>query len=120
MGVSVAVGEVDIEIFQWPRDLFLESTLFLFNFNDGLMGGPVTLDTLQSLLEEKWQVHCLLTGDGEAFEIDMAVVLGELLEKHSLEVIFVESLDEALLVVAQLGENILVEPNAGLLVIDRG
>jgi hypothetical protein len=50
----------------------------------------------------------------------MAVVLGELLKEHSLEIVFVESLDEALLVVAQLGENILVEPNAGLLVVDRG
>lgn len=120
MGVAVAIGEVNVEVFDGLGDLLLDTSLLLLDFDDATVGSPVSLDALQGLLEEEGQVHSLFAGNCEALEVDVAVVLGELLEKHSLQIVLIEGLDEALLVVVQLGLDVLIEPNARLLVVDWG
>ena len=84
MSVSMAIREVNVEIFYRLGNLLLDASLFLLDFDNASMGGPVPLNALQSLFEKEGQIHRLLTGDSKALEIYMAVVLGELLEKHSL------------------------------------
>lgn len=99
MSVAMAIREVNVKIFYRLWNLLLDASLFLLDFDNAAMGGPVPLNALQSLLEKEGQIHRLLTGDSKALEIYMAVVLGELLEKHSLQVVFIKGLDEAFLVV---------------------
>ena len=95
----MTIREVNVEIFYRFWNLLLDTSLFLLDFDNAAMGGPVPLNALQSLLEKEGQIHRLLTGDSKALEINMAVVLGELLEKHSLQVVLIKGLDETFLVV---------------------
>lgn len=120
VGVAVAIGKVDVEVFYGFGDLLLDSSLLLLDLDDAAVGGPVTLYVLQRLLEEEGEVHALLAGHSEALEVDMTVVLRELLEEDNLQVVLIEGLYEALLVVVELSLDVLVEADAGLLVVDGG
>jgi len=119
MGVTVAVGEVNVEVFYGFRDLLLDASLLLFDLDDAAVGGPVAFNALQGLLEEEGEVHALFAGNGQALQVDVAVVLRELLEEDHLQVVFIKGLDEALLVIIQLCQDILVEADARLLVVHR-
>lgn len=120
MGITVAVGEVDVEVFYGFGDLLLNASLFLFDFDNATMGCPVALYALQGLLEEKGKIHCLLTRNSKALEVDMTVVFGELLEKHSVQIVFIEGPDKALFVVAELCLDVFIKPDACLFMVDRG
>jgi hypothetical protein len=99
MGVPVSVGEVNVEVFDLLRNLLLQSSPLLLDSDDVLVGCPVSLDVLESLLEEEWQIFGLSSRKCHALYVDMRVILGELLEENHLQVIFIKGLDQTLLVV---------------------
>jgi hypothetical protein len=44
MSIAVTIREIDVEIFDWLRDLLLNASFFLLNFDDAAMGCPVSLN----------------------------------------------------------------------------
>lgn len=116
--ITVAVAEVHVEVLDLLGDLLLQTALFLLDLDDAPVGVPVALDVLQRLLEEERQVLGFAARKSQALTVDVRVVLGELFEEDHLQVVLVEGLDEALLVVGELGEDVFVEADAGLLVVN--
>lgn len=102
MCIALTVAEVHVEVLDLFGDLLLQSALFLIDFDDAPVGVPVALDVLQCLLEEERQVLGFVARKSQALDVDVRVVLGELLEEDHLEVVLVEGLDEAFLVVGEL------------------
>lgn len=80
----MAVAEVHVEVLDLLGDLLLQSALLLLDFDDAPVRVPVALDVLQRLLEEEWQVFGLVAWKGQALNVDVRVVLGELLEEDHL------------------------------------
>lgn len=117
--VAVPVAEVHVEVLDLLGNLLLQPALLLLYLYYAPVRVPIALDVLQRLLEEEGEVLGLAAREGQALDVDVRVVLGELLEADHLQVVLVEGLDEALLVVGQLGEDVLVEADAGLLVVHR-
>lgn len=115
--VAIAEGEVDVEVFDGFGYLLLQSSFFLLDLDDVPVGGPVALDIFEALLEEEGQVLGLAVAHGQTLDIDMAVFFGVLLEKDNLHVDLIEGLQQALLVIVDLGEHIFIEPDHRLFVV---
>ena len=82
------------------------------------MGGPVAFNIFKTLLEEKRQILSPGVTHSKALYIDVAIGPGKLLEKDNLHANFIKSLQKTFFVVANLGKDILVESDHGLLVIN--
>ena len=61
-----------------------------------------------------------MIGYSQALDIDVGIVFRKLFEEDNLQSDFIEGLEQAFLVVADLSESILVKTDMCLLVIDRG
>ena len=120
MGVSVTNREIDVKVLDLFWDLFLQSTLLLFDLNDAFVSAPVSLHICQCLLEKEGQVLSLGRRYGQTFSVNMRIFFGKLFKEDNYKAYFIESLQQALLVVVDLCEGVSVETNRGLLVIYWG
>jgi hypothetical protein len=58
--IAVTDRKINVEIFDLFGYLLLQTTLFLFYFNNIFVGVPVSFNSLQRLFKKKWQILCLL------------------------------------------------------------
>ena len=118
MGVSIADWEVDVEVFYLFWDLLLNASFLLLDPYHVLVGWPVSFDIFKGLFEEEGKILSFWVAHSQTLDIDMTILFWKLLEEDHLHSYFVECLEETFFVVADFGEDILVDSNHSLFMIN--
>lgn len=99
MSVPVSIGKVNIEIFHLFWNLFLQASLLLLYLNYTLVRSPIPLDVLECLFEKERQVFSSISRYRQTLDVDVSILAWKLLEKYNLQIVFVESLNQAFAII---------------------